>query len=182
MTLHEARMSPHDDTIERLAVLIACGIADHSMVEFSSLLIGEADHDGPGRVLATVDGAEYLITVAPNSEQAATLPVPPSERIAQLRAELDLASEFRIPCTNQTGGYAEVVVERGMGHGCWGVTDGSFTGRQVWVDGAWRYLSDVGKSAGYCHTRDAALTLGHQVAAIEGAAIDARIARLRGEA
>lgn len=55
----------HDDTIERLAVLIACGLADHRMVEFSSVLIGEADHDEAGRILAVVEGCEYLVTVAP---------------------------------------------------------------------------------------------------------------------
>ena len=167
-----------DPNIHRLTLLLADAITGEAQGRGDD---DYAQREGLGRVLATVDGREYVITVAVNTEQTITLAVPPSERIRQLRAQLDLASEFRIPCTNETGGYAEVVVERGMGPGCWGVTNGSFTGRQVWVDGAWRYLSDVGKSAGYCHTRDDALTLGHQVAAIEGAAIDARIARLRGE-
>lgn len=94
-----------------------------------------------------------------------------------LEAQLDLATEFRIPCTNETGGYAEVVVERSAASKLWAVTDGSFTGRQAWHDGAWRYVSGIGRAVAYRHSREEAL--GQQVAAIEGAAIDARVAAFR---
>lgn len=100
------------------------------------------------------------------------------EESVALTDQLLLATEFRIPCTNETGGYAEITVERGMGPKLWAVTDGSFTGRRAWVNGGWQYLSDVGKVAAYRHTRKEALDLGRQVAAIEGAGIDAHVARL----
>lgn len=98
-----------------------------------------------------------------------------------LQAQLDLATEFRIPCTNETGGYAEVVVERSAASRLWAVTDGSFTGRQAWHDGAWHYVSDIGRATAYRHSREDALALGQQVAQIEGTAIDARVAALRAQ-
>lgn len=98
-----------------------------------------------------------------------------------LEAQLDLATEFRIPCTNQAGGYAEVVVERSAASKLWAVTDGSFTGRQAWHNDAWHHISDIGRSVAYRHSREDALALGQQVAAIEGQAIDARVAELRAQ-
>lgn len=98
-----------------------------------------------------------------------------------LEAQLDLAAEFRIPCTNTNGGYAEVAVERSHASKLWAVTDGAFTGRRVWHDGGWQYLSDIGRTAAYRHSREEALALGQHVAEIEGADIDKRFADIRSQ-
>lgn len=84
-----------------------------------------------------------------------------------------LAREFRIPLTSELGGYGEVVVERGGG--TWAVTVGAFSGKQAWLHGVWRYISDVGRAAVFTHTLDEALALGREVAAIESARTDADI-------
>ncbi|MFE3326828.1 hypothetical protein [Streptomyces sp. NPDC059176] len=84
-----------------------------------------------------------------------------------------LAREFRIPMTNELGGYGEVVVERGDTK--WAVTDGATTGKQAWVNGAWRYITDVGRVAVFTLSLQEALALGHEVAAIESARTDALV-------
>ncbi|MFI0742410.1 hypothetical protein ACH4PU_30690 [Streptomyces sp. NPDC021100] len=98
-----------------------------------------------------------------------------------LRAQLSLASEFRVPLPDAgAGGYGEVVVKRqqdGPGDR-WAVTDGADTGLRAWVDGeGWRHVTDIGRAVAFRHTREEALLLAHQVAEIEatcyGAEIDA---------
>lgn len=91
-------------------------------------------------------------------------------RIVAEHNAMALAREFRIPLTNTMGGYGEVTVERGDTG--WAVTDGAIGGKQTWVDGSWRYITDVGRTAAFAHTLDQAIALGHEVAAIEGARID----------
>jgi hypothetical protein len=103
----------------------------------------------------------------------------PSERTRQLEEHLALARQFRIPCTNKTGGYAEITVEQGNDDsGRWAVTDGSFTGRRAWLHDGWVTIYEVGWAAVCLHSRDTAIEIARQVAAIEGAGIDAHVARL----
>lgn len=65
MTAPEARMSPHDETIHRLTLLLADAITGDAQGRGSD---DYAQREGRGRVLATVDDCEYVITIAPNTE------------------------------------------------------------------------------------------------------------------
>lgn len=106
-----------------------------------------------------------------------------AEDVGAANAQLDLASEFRIPCTNKTGGYAEIIVERGEGDfsALWAVTDAAAINRSVWTDGGWRNIYRTGFTGAYRLSREDAIALGRQVAEIESRAIEERVAALDAE-
>lgn len=86
----------------------------------------------------------------------------------------DLATEFRVPLTNEAGGYGEVVVRRlRLGADKWCVTDGANSQSKVWVDGQWTAITDLGLDAAHPYSLDEALTTAHQVAEYEGATYEA---------
>lgn len=101
--------------------------------------------------------------------------------IAAQTARLEMTREFRIPLKNRHGGYAELTIERGPGpfDDRWAVTDGAHKGKRAWRNGSWHYLSDIGPALAYAHDMDAALTLGEEVAIIEGASLDAEVLTLQ---
>ncbi|MFK0047894.1 hypothetical protein ACIQU4_28170 [Streptomyces sp. NPDC090741] len=83
-------------------------------------------------------------------------------------ARIDLATEFRVPVpVGSAGGYAEVVVRRDDQGELWAVTDGALTGLRAWVDGGWSYVSDIGRAAAFRWTREGAIVVAQQVAALE---------------
>lgn len=94
---------------------------------------------------------------------------------AALEQQVALAHEFRVPLTNEVGGYGEVVVEKDSGLNRWAVTDGALTGKCAWADGYWQHISDIGRKAAYAYALDEALDLAHQVAEFEGAAYEAQV-------
>ncbi|WP_019061499.1 hypothetical protein [Streptomyces prunicolor] len=82
---------------------------------------------------------------------------------------LALATEFRVPIPNRAVGvYGEVVVRPDRHGDRWAITYGAATGLQVWIDGTWRRVSEVGGRAAYTLTRGEAVTLAHQIADLEG--------------
>lgn len=96
-------------------------------------------------------------------------------------AALAFATQFRLPLTNEYGGYGEVTIERGAGdyRDLWAVTDGSLTRLRVWVDpDGWQYITEIGWAGAYRHTLREAFTLGRQVVEIESACLDAQISAL----
>lgn len=103
--------------------------------------------------------------------------------VDKLTGYLTKAREFRIPLTNQRGGYSELSVERGPGpyDHLWAVTDGAFSGRRVWHDGTWYYISEIGPALAYRHTLEDALALGEKAAAAESARLDADLQALENE-
>lgn len=164
MTLHEARMSPHDDTVHRLTLLLADAITGDAQARGSD---DYAQREGPGRVLATVDDREYLITVAPNAEQVITSSVPPSQLLHRQRELLQLAMEYYVPVPIPP--LAHVVVRRERpGVDLWAVTDGAVDAQRVWLDGRWWALWDVGRAVAFCWPLDAAM--GHAQDAAEAEA------------
>jgi hypothetical protein len=106
-----------------------------------------------------------------------------ADRAENLAARLNLVREFRIPVKNRLGGYAELTVERGPGpyDDRWAVTDGAFTMKRAWHDGDWHVISNLGPALAYAHTMDGALTLGEEVAGIEGIRLDTEITTLQDE-
>lgn len=106
------------------------------------------------------------------------------EQAVALRDQLDLASVFLIPCANAEGGYAEVTVERGTGafRDRWAVSDGAVTNRSTWTqEHGWRPIFETGLSGAFVYSRDEALNVGHQVAEVEGACIEAQSNALTAE-
>ncbi|MEU3399405.1 hypothetical protein [Streptomyces filamentosus] len=103
--------------------------------------------------------------------------------IETLTGYLAKAREFRIPLTNEHGGYSELTVERGPGpyDGRWAVTDGARGGRRVWHHGTWYYISEIGPALAYRHTLEEALALGEKAAAAESARLDAALQALKNE-
>ncbi|WP_333745544.1 hypothetical protein [Streptomyces sp. IBSBF 2950] len=114
---------------------------------------------------------------APLAESIAWL----ADRAETLDARLKLVREFRIPVKNRLGGYAELTIERGPGpyDDRWAVTDGALSSKRAWHNADWHYISDLGTAAAYAHTMDAALTLGEEVAGLEGIRLDKEIRALQ---
>ncbi|MFE6272271.1 hypothetical protein ACFVQ9_26160 [Streptomyces goshikiensis] len=83
-------------------------------------------------------------------------------------ARLDFVTEYRVPVpVSSAGGYAEVVVRRDDQGELWAVTDGALTGLRAWVDGGWSYVSDIGRAAAFRWTREEAIAVAQEVAALE---------------
>lgn len=150
--------------VDRLGELIADAIVGDARDRDAEA--DDAEGDGPGRVLATVDGREYAITVGPNTEQAITATVPPSQLIHRQRELLAQAMEFyvRVPIDP----LSHVVVRRDKaGVDLWAVTDGAVTGLQVWVDGRWQYVGDTGRQAAFCWPLERAMKIAEEAAEAE---------------
>ncbi|MFF2331959.1 MULTISPECIES: hypothetical protein [unclassified Streptomyces] len=107
---------------------------------------------------------------------------------AELAARLEKGREFRIPVANTLGGYGELTVERGPGpfDHLWAVTDGAPQAKRFWHTGpsgaGWCYLSDTGPALAYKYDLAAALALGEEAAAVEGARVDEAVRTARAEA
>ncbi|QKV98177.1 hypothetical protein HUT19_41385 (plasmid) [Streptomyces sp. NA02950] len=183
----------HDDWTEEqdYAQLLSDGtFMAHSRTDVPRLLdIVAEQHQRAETAEQTLDAVGEVIAPAGQPRRVPTDPDAPlaesiawlADRAEELDARLQLVREFRIPVKNRLGGYAEVTVERGPGpyDDRWAITDGAFTGKRAWHDGDWHYISDLGAAAAYAHTMDAALTLGEEVAGLEGIRLDKEIEALQ---
>lgn len=90
-----------------------------------------------------------------------------------LREQLDLATEFRIPCPGHFygGSQSDLIVRRNRDGQGWCIINPSWpeNGEHVWDDRQWRSRSELSRVEIYRYSRDEALTEAPKLADVEAA-------------
>lgn len=100
--------------------------------------------------------------------------------VQQLAAQLEQASQFRIPCPGHPyGPHADLTVERRPNgtHQHWAI----LRDHEAWTGTTWQSRSDLHRHEIYRYSRDDAITEAQRIAPLETTAFLEHVARLRTE-